>query len=112
MDTSNADKLKELLDEYLADKKKEIIREKYRDNMRKYRENHREEHNAYLNNRSKELYQQNKAKYNELRKLSFRKKRERDILNGVIVPKKRGRPKTYVEPVGKEIVKDLVKLES
>ena len=73
-------KIQENIDEYALAKCQEIFRAMYRENGRKYREKHREQHNAYCLGKNIEYYQRNKDRLNKQRVEYQRKRKEQKKL--------------------------------
>ena len=80
LEKKNEEYLKHLDDNTQQDNTQDIKREKWRNKIHKYRENHREQYNAYMLPINKSYYQQNKERLNKQRNINYHKKKERDRL--------------------------------
>ena len=58
----------------------QILREKYKENTKRWRENNPEKHREYRNKKNKEYYERNKAVLNKKRVEYYRQKKTRDAL--------------------------------
>ena len=63
-----------------VDDKQDILRTKWRNRVKTYRDKHREEYNAYMLPLSTDYYQRNKERLNKQRNINYHKKKERDRL--------------------------------
>ena len=57
-----------------------ILRDKYKENAKRWRQNNPEKHREYRNMKNKEYYQRNKAVLNKKRVEYYRAKKTRDAL--------------------------------
>ena len=81
MDTSTLiENLKANVDAMVWLQAQTILRDKYKENAKRWRQNNPEKHREYRNMKNKEYYQRNKAVLNKKRVEYYRAKKIRDAL--------------------------------
>ena len=81
MDTSTLiENLKANVDAMVWLQTQTILRDKYKENTKRWRQNNPEKHREYRNMKNKEYYQRNKAVLNKKRVEYYRAKKTRDAL--------------------------------
>ena len=81
MDTSILiENLKANVDAMVWLKAQTILRDKYKENAKRWRQNNPEKHREYRNKKNKEYYERNKAVLNKKRVQYYRAKKEREAL--------------------------------
>ena len=77
------DSLKANVDAMIWVQKQTILRDKYKENAKRWRQNNPEKHREYRNMKNKEYYERNKAVLNKKRVEYYHKKKARDALADV-----------------------------
>ena len=72
--------LKATVDAMIWVQKQTILRDKYKENAKRWRQNNPEKHREYRNMKNKEYYERNKAVLNKKRVEYYHKKKARDAL--------------------------------
>jgi hypothetical protein len=72
--------LKANVDAMLFIQKQQVLRDKYKENAKKWRELNPDKHKQYHNQKNREYYHRNKSVLNKKRVEYYRKKKEREVL--------------------------------